>query len=196
MSGAELGRSDPARDRMLASLATPEGRAKAITYLVGEGFTTEQARMLADPDIQRCLDPRSLDDVCCCYGGCADPKPPAADRRNAMLRTSTAKKPPSQETMGRLEAAERKLSELTARTSRRVMESEISAALKDGRISVAERGRWFERADELGVDVARDLIRERRPDRQLAAANAVGEITAEQDAALVQVFPHYEPRNS
>lgn len=87
--------------------------------------------------------------------------------------TSTTKKP-SQETMRRLEAAEKKMRELEAATTRRLVEPVIAEAIADGRIGRDEETRWFERAETFGFDVCRDLIRERRPDRRLAAENASG----------------------
>lgn len=33
----------------------------------------EYRRLLADPDMQRCLNPKCLDDVLCCYGDCPPP---------------------------------------------------------------------------------------------------------------------------
>jgi hypothetical protein len=192
--------SDAVRDRVLARLATPEGREHAIRHLMAEGYTAEQARLFSDPDVQRCINPHTLDDVLCCYGTCpTDPETPPASpspRRNTMkTRPSTTTKP-SQETLRRLEAASKDLRELTARANRRVVEEEVGRALEDGRIGADEQERWFERAEKFGVDVVRDLLRERRPDRQLAAANARTEISAEQDRQLAEVFPGYEPRSS
>ena len=36
--------------------------------------TAEGQRLLADPDVQRCLNRQTLDDILCCYGECPPPR--------------------------------------------------------------------------------------------------------------------------
>lgn len=85
--------------------------------------------------------------------------------------------------------------QLEAQTSRRLAEPVVASAIEDGRIEVGDAKRWLERAERMGIDTVRDLLLERRPDRQLAAANAATAqqtITREQDRQLEQVFPGYK----
>lgn len=76
----------------------------------------------------------------------------------------------------RLETLDKRVRKLEARTRRRLAEPVVAAAIDEGRIGRDEQARWLERAEEFGVDGVRDLLRERRPDRRLAAANAAAEV--------------------
>jgi hypothetical protein len=94
----------------------------------------------------------------------------------------------------RLKAVENGVRELERDTRRRLATPIVEEAVSDGRIAAGDETRWLERSEKLGVDTVRDLLLERKPDQTLARANAAAEISAEQDAQLVEAFPGYEGR--
>jgi hypothetical protein len=100
------------------------------------------------------------------------------------------------ETTRRLGAAENELRELRRANRRQAAQPIVAAAVDEGRIPAGDIDKWLERAVEHGPDTVRDLLRERRPDRELAAANAAQPVTAEQDRALAEVFPFYTEKES
>lgn len=122
------------------------------------------------------------------YGRAATAKRTPTPRRNEM-----PPKPPglTPDQKHRLEAVEKDMKDVSRATRRRLAEPIVEAAVTDGRIDAGDQARWMERVDTFGVDTVRDLLLERRPSRQLAAANAAAaqpEFTDAQKTELAVAF--------
>lgn len=143
---------------------------------------------------------RDLDEILALYGAgsCATEPSPAAPATPTTRRNAMPTQKASAETRRRLESAASELRELTARANRRFVEAAIDDAVAEGRIAGDERERWLERAEKFGVDVVRDLLREHRADRRLAAANAAAStppLTEAEKRELAAVFPSLKPED-
>jgi hypothetical protein len=153
------------------SWSRPVGRRRDVA--------NELERLLAsDPNLHRCLNPQTLDDILCCYGdehcSCEEPvvAPPTAGRKprpaaprggEGRVMAGAAVTP---DLHRRLEAAEA----TTRRVNRSVAEPKVDAAVQDGRVSIESGERLLELAAKE-PDTVVTVLDGLRPDAAQAEAN-------------------------